>query len=511
MMNTKKYDVDVVVAGGGVAGVSAALTAARSGLRTLLLESQISLGGLATNGYVTGVAGEVEGNCKEWLNRLDEDGSLYRQPHLPAIDPDKGKFVLEQMLLEAGARILYGTYVIDAVVENSNIKEVICHSKSGRMSISARIFIDTTGDADVSAYAGVPYEAGSAEYAGFNMSTTLAFRMANVNMTRYNEANKEWTVKESAKNVIRTKSGLVADLEDQAVQNGDLPYFIFPGALIYLVPGTKEEDADISIMITHSYNARNTDVEDLTRQIIEQHRQIAWMEKFFKKYVPGFEKSRVTGLANLHGVRDSRRIVGEYMLKDEDVFLSKKFEDGICRFPEYTGTHHPTSPRLGFCRHIHLSQPVSPATCRPANCTDDMHPFVKRGGYQAWPNRGGYCDIPYRSLVPLKVDNLLVAGRCCSAEFHATTATRIIAPCMTTGQAAGTAAGLCLKGGVIPRALDGKLVRKAMIEQGVPLDKEFKGFWAGMKKEKTEMKEGEFVVLPGDFAARLTPDGKVVF
>ncbi|MBN1189113.1 MAG: FAD-dependent oxidoreductase [Dehalococcoidales bacterium] len=510
MMNTSKYDVDVLVAGGGVAGVSAALSAARSGMRTLLLESQISLGGLATNGYVTGVAGEVVGNCQEWLGRMDAEGCLINRPHLPAIDPDKGKFILEQMLLEAGARILYGAYVIDAVVENNTITEVICHSKSGRMAVSAGIFIDTTGDADVAAYAGAPYEVGSPQYAGLNMSTTMAFRMANVNMTRYNEASREWTEKESAKSTVRTKSGLVADLQDQAVQNGDLPYFIFPGALIYNVPQTPEEDADISIMITHSYYARNTDAEDLTRQIIEQHQQITWMEKFFRKYIPGFEKSRVTGIANLHGVRDSRRIVGEYILKDEDVFCSHKFEDGICRFPEYTGVHHPTSPRLGFCRHIHLNEPKAPAVCRPAGCTDDMHPFVKLGGYEAWPNRGGYCDIPYRSLVPLKIDNLLVAGRCCSAEFHATTAVRIIAPCMTTGQAAGLAASMCVKDGLIPRTLDGKLVRKAMIDQGVPLDKEFTGFWADMKKEVRDLKGGDFVVLPGDFAAMLSPDGKVM-
>jgi ribulose 1,5-bisphosphate synthetase/thiazole synthase len=166
MINTKKFDVDVLVAGGGVAGVSAAVTAARSGLRTLLLESQISLGGLATNGYVTGVAGMIEGNCKEWLDKLDAEGNLYNTPHSPAIDPEKGKFMLESMLLEAGSRLLYGTYVIDAAVENNNIKEIICHSKSGRMSISARLFIDATGDADVAAYAGVPYEVGSPEFAG---------------------------------------------------------------------------------------------------------------------------------------------------------------------------------------------------------------------------------------------------------------------------------------------------------------------------------------------------------
>jgi hypothetical protein len=508
MLNTLKFDVDVLVAGGGVAGVSAALTAARAGLRTLVLESQISLGGLATNGYVTGVAGEIEGNCKEWLDRMEAEGALVRRPHLPSIDPEKGKIILESMLLEAGARILYGTYVIDAVVDNNNIKEVICHSKSGRMAVSARLFIDATGDADIAAYAGVPCEVGSPQYAGLNMSTTLAFRMANVNLVRYNKANQEWTAKESAAHAVRTKSGLVADLQEQAVQNGDLPYFVFPGALIYQVPQTPEEDADITMMITHSYYTHNTDVEDLTRQVIEQHQQMVWFEKFFRKYVAGFEKSRITGIGSLHGVRDSRRALGEYMLSDEDVFCARKFEDGICRFPEYTGVHHPTSPRLGFCRHIHLNEPKAPALCRPAQCTADMHPFGKLGGYEVWPNRSDYCEIPYRSLVPLKIDNLLLAGKCVSTEFHATTAIRIIAPSMTTGQAAGAAAALCLKNGLIPRTLDGKLVRQTLIQQGLPFDRAFSGFWANMKKE-VKGPAGDFVVLPGDFAAVLTPNGKV--
>jgi ribulose 1,5-bisphosphate synthetase/thiazole synthase len=207
MMNIKKFDADVLVAGGGVAGVSAAVSAARSGLKTLLLESQISLGGLATNGMVTGVAGMIEGNCKEWLDRLDAGGYLFKRPHLPTIDPDKGKFALESMLLEAGAKLLYGTYVIDAAVKNNNIKEVICHTKSGRMAVSARIFIDTTGDADVAAYAGVPYDIGSAEFKGLNMSTTMSFRLANVNLTKYGEAIKAWMVKQGTdKNVANCRA-----------------------------------------------------------------------------------------------------------------------------------------------------------------------------------------------------------------------------------------------------------------------------------------------------------------
>ena len=199
MDNVKKFDADVLVAGGGVAGVSSALTAARSGLKTLLVESQISLGGLATNGYVNGIAGLIDGNCEEWLNLMEAEGALIRRPHQSAIDPEKGKLVLEKMLLGAGAKILYGTYAIDTLVKNNKIKELICHSKSGRMEMSAKLFIDATGDADVATYAGVPYEVGGAEFNGLNMSTTLAFRLAEVNLVKYGEANREWMVKNQDK------------------------------------------------------------------------------------------------------------------------------------------------------------------------------------------------------------------------------------------------------------------------------------------------------------------------
>lgn len=492
MMNTKTFDMDVVVAGGGVAGVSAALTAARSGLRTLLLEAGISLGGLATNDYVSGIAGVVDGNCKEWMDRMAKEGYTGSRN---TFDPERAKLVMESMLLEAGARILYGVYVTDAVTDNGNIKEIVCHTKSGRMAVSAKVYIDATGDADVAAYAGVPYEVGCPEFAGLNMSTTMGFRMANVNMKRYLETRAAYQKKHP------DTISIIADLEEKAVKNGDLPYFIFPTALIYQIPGTPANDADISVMTTHSFHTRNTDVEDLTRQIIEQHQQIQCMEKFFKKYVPGFAKARITGIANLHGIRDSRRIIGEYVLKDEDVVCGKKFEDGIARFNEFLDTHHPTSPRIGFMRHIHMNEPKESAVCRPAQCSGDMHPFVRPGGYEARINPLDYSEIPFRTVVPLKIDNLMVVGRCVSAEFNAIAAVRVIAPSMSTGQAAAIAAGLCIKDNVGPRQIDGKLVRKMMIAQGIPLDKAVVGKMAEGKGK------GEFYVTAGDFIAIKTPKG----
>ena len=502
-MSNKRFDVDVLVAGGGVAGFSAALTAARGGLRALILESQSSLGGLATNGYVNGIAGMVEGNCREWLDRMAAKGALIERPHLPSIDPEKGKLVLEEMLLEAGVKILYGVYVTDTVVENSTLKSVICHSKSGRMQVTARIIIDATGDADVAASAGVPYQVGGDQFAGFNMSTTMAFRMANVNMPVYRKASADWMQEQVSKNKIWQKMGLLADLEEKAVANGDLPFFIFPTALIYQVPGTSPDDADICVMTTHSFHTRNDDVEDLSRQIIEQHQQIQWMEKFFKKYLPGFEKSRVSGIANMHGIRDSRRIIGEYVLKDEDVACAVKFKDGIAKFPEFFDTHHPTDARLGFMRHVHLDKPRNPAVCRPAQCSHDMHPYGVPGGYEARVNPLEYCEIPYRSLVPLKIDGLFVVGRCVSAEFNAIAAVRVIATSMSTGQAAAAAAVLCCKEGINPRALDGARVRQALIDQGVPLNEPPGGHWADIKKSL----KGEFVVVPGDFVAVKGEDG----
>ena len=484
MMNFKTFDVDVVVAGGGMAGVSAALTAARGGLRTLLLESGTSLGGLATNDYVCGVAGVSDGNCKELIDRMAKEGYAGGRN---VFDPERAKFFMESMLLEAGARILYGVYVIDAVTNEKNIKEIVCHAKGGRMSVSAKIYIDATGDADVAAYAGAPYEVGCPEFAGLNMSTTLAFRMANVNMKRYGEAKATWA---------KTHPGsisIVGDLEDKALKNGDLPNYIFPTALIYHVPGTPVNDADICVMTTHSFHTRNTDVEDLTRQIIEQHQQMQYMEKFLKKYVAGFAKARITGIASVPGVRDSRRIVGEYILKDEDIVCGRKFDDGIARFNEFLDTHHPTSPRIGFMRHIHMSEPKESAVCRPAQCSGDVHPFVRPGGYEARINPLNYSEIPFRVVLPLKIDNLMVVGRCVSAEFNAIAAVRVIAPAMSTGQAAGLAAGMCVKENELPRHIDGKVIRKTMIAEGVPLDKPVIGKMAEGKGK------GEFYITSGDF------------
>lgn len=500
-MENRQFYTDLLIVGGGVGGCAAAVTAARLGVRTMIIENTNDMGGLATAGYVNGVAGMNEGFVKEWLGRLSAIGAVIDRPHLPTFDPEKGKLMLERMLIESRVRILYGLNCYGVTMDGSRIKSVLCHSKSGTIEIFCKMAIDGTGDADLSYYAGVPYEIGDPQFCGLNMSTTLAFRMANVNMDKYLAASREWSASHP-----RGTPSLLISMQEKAVAEGHLASVRVPTALIYQIPGTRSDDADISIMATHSFYTRNLDAEDLTRQIIEQHRDIEIMEVFFREYLPGFERARLTHIANLHGVRDSRRIIGKYILKDSDIAAGSKFDDGVAKFPEFFDTHHPTSRKYGFIRHIHIPEPQGSAICRDPQCDTDMHPFGRPAGIEARVNPREYCEIPYRSLVPEGVDNLLVVGRCVSAEFNAVAAIRIIAPSMSTGQAAGIAAKMCLSECITPAELDGRRVRAAIIASGVPLDEAPSGHWSKMRNTA-----GTPIVMPsGDFIGLEQPDGTII-
>jgi hypothetical protein len=505
-----QYDVDVLVIGGGPAGCAAGIICGRKGLRTLLIENQNSLGGLATNGYINGVAGIIEGLCEEWLNRLKAKGALCDTPHSPGTDPEKAKIELENMMLQSGTRILYGVLAVDVNMNGSDIESVVCYSKSGRMEIKAKIFIDGTGDADIAAAAGVPCEVGDAEYMGLNMAHTMGCRMSHVNLVKYRQAFSEWVADNKG---YPTNFTLAGECMDKAVKNGDLPYPIFPGSLINQIPGAPDDDADITFICGHSYYCHNLDVEDLSRQIVEQHQQNLWLEDAFRKYVPGFESCKVTGIGSLPGIRDSRRIVGEYVLKNEDVAAGVKFEDSITRFPEHYDTHHPTSRYDGFRHHIHSSEPIKGAINLKEDVWDKaMHPFCppEDDVYSVWTHPANFCGIPYRTLVPLKVDNLFVVGRSVSAEFHAMAAVRVIAVCFDTGEAAGIAAEMCIRENARPRDLDGKRVRQAMIDSGVPLDKIPDGYWAFLAEAASEDDaQNEYIRLRGDMIGVRLPNGKI--
>ncbi len=501
MYAAKKFSVDVLVCGGGVAGAAAGIAAARMGARTLLVESRESLGGMCTNGYITGIAGLVEGLCEEWIERLAARGAAQKRPHLPLVEPEAGKMELEHMLLQAGCRVLYGVQVTDCVVEEGEIRSVLAHSKGGYLEISAKVYIDCTGDADLAFAAGVPCEVGNAEYFGLNQSVTMGFRLSYVNLNRYLAAEAEFQKTQT----LAGRKQLVVAREHEAIANGDLPFLIVPGLLVYPVPGSDPQCGDVTLDATQTTHCRNDDPEDRTRQIVDQRRQVQWFAAFLRKYVPGFEKAVVTSVASMNGVRDSRRIVGEYIFTDADMGGGSKFPDAIARNPEFFDAHHPTCGDYVAIRHIHLREPPGSAICRPSrddgNCK--MHPFFPPGGYEVRTHPRDWAEIPYRSLVATGVRNLLAAGRNVSAEFHALGSIRVIACSMVMGQAAGTAAAMCAKEGVRPGALDGQRVRQELIRQGVPLDQPPGGFW-----EQLRNMQGRIEVASADFAVIVNETGQ---
>ncbi len=507
-MNTlNNYNVDVLICGGGVAGTAAGIAAARNGLRVLLLEKRESLGGLCTNGYITGIAGHVDGICREWIERLAAQGNAIVRPHLPAVEPEHAKVMLEQMLLQAGCRILYGVHVADCEVRDGHIESVIAYSTAGKMVIRAGIVIDTTGDAIVACAAGVPCEVGNAEFMGLSESTSMGFRLSYVNYKKYKEEEAKYSEFLKSRPPETRRSFLVYK-QQEALANGDLPCILAPGSLVYPVVGSSDQTCmDVSLDATHTHYCRNDSAEDLSRQIVDQHRKVLLFVDFLKKYMPGFENCALAHFADMNGTRETRRMVGRYVYTARDLCAAAKFDDGIAIFPEPLDAHHPTSDQGTAKRHIHLPEPVENAVCRPSEDDDDynMHPYAPMGGYEVRPDPRCFSEIPYRSLVAAGVDNLLAAGRCISADWDAIGAIRVIATSMTTGQAAGNAAALCIRRGISPAALDGREVREMQKVQGVPLDQPLEGYFGNVRDMQGEP------VISKDMVMIMSPDGRTHF
>lgn len=435
--------VDVLVVGGGAAGVGAAVCAARNGMDTLLVEQQWALGGLVTLGLVDYVAGYPDGIGQELFDRLEAEQAVANR----RCDPEKCKRVMEEMVREAGAEILYGTGAVDAIVQDGALRGVLVHNKAGVQAILAGSVVDCSGDADVAAYAGAPFEVGWDQMDGYNQAVSLDFRMGNVNLPRFQEA-------------VRSTHAFMQTVALRAVEEGVLSRLVETG-YIGALPGREPEHGEVYVCTAHRRHCRTTDPDDLTATAFEQRQQIKEMVEFYRRYVPGFEDSWLIDSAPILGVRDSRRIVGEYVLTGADVACARKFPDAIARDTHGFDIHNPTD--LPHIKHVHLDEPCERAFCVPNEET---------GGYDAYARPGEYYEIPYRCLLPLEVENLLVAGRCLSATFEAQSGARLILTCMTMGQAAGTAAALSVQSGITPRELDPQRLRARLVEQGISITEE---------------------------------------
>ena len=457
---------DVLVAGGGTAGCVAAIAAARNGADVLLVERQGFLGGMMTAGnagltkYIVHEKSQTE--YREVLAQLAEDpasvqviGGLPMEITQRLMDTGAGigtdgtagsyvftaqddfKFLLLTMMEEAGVRVLLYSLIVDVVKEGDSLAGVVVENKSGRQVILGKMVIDASGDGDVSARAGAPFVVGVAEGdaaaetgtpLGSMQAMGVMFRMGNIDMERcfqYLLAHREQ---------FMPQSFALLGLEEayEAFKKGDMATFNITGighrSQIYNTP-----IPGVFTFCCPLFYGNGLDVQDLTRGEIAMMKEIRKRVAEIKSSLPGFEDAYLIDCPEIC-VRETRHFRGEYLLDIEDILSQRAFEDTIGR-----GCH--------------------PIDIQPIPDSLKKYPLPHR-----W-----YFNIPYRSLLPKGVDNLLLAGRCISNTHEASGCTRVTMSCMVTGEAAGTAAAMCVAGELEPRDLEPARLRRRLADQGVIL------------------------------------------
>ena len=443
-------EYDVLVVGGGNAGCAAAIAAARTGARTLLVERYGFLGGTATASMVgpwmTFHSGEdriVGGIAQEIVERLVarggspghiRDASDY-VPTITPFDPEIHKALLFDMMRENNVALLLHAWFLDALSEDGRVIGARFATVAGIREVRARRTIDATADAYVAASAGVATQQGDAR--GRVQPASLMFRLSHVdrNALAAYVRQKPDQMRTSLKAHERTADQLSAvaglyELWEAARERGDVTV---PRELVSFF--ASPYDDEVTVNMTRVVDVDPLDPDDLTRAEVEARAQVMQLVAFFRRDVPGFANARLAATGTQIGVRESRRIVGAYTLTADDVLQARAFDDAVARSAYPIDIHNP----------------------RGSGTTTHRLPA------------GASYEIPYRCLVPQAVDDLLVAGRCISTTHEALASTRLTPTVMTLGQAAGTAAALSLREHVAPRALDPALLRARLVHDGVDL------------------------------------------
>src|ERR1700675_2120915 len=424
-------EYEVAVLGGGPAGIAAAVAAARAGRRTLMIERYGFLGGMGTAAGVTNFCGLhanvygkmhrlVQGIASDLLARIDRLGGL-NAPHLilgkilaQAYDTAAYKIAADDLLLGHKVDILFHALGAGVVMhDESRINALLVETKAGRQAVRADIFIDCSGDGDLSAWAGARYEVG--DNAGSMLYPSMMFRLNGIDPEKAGEA---W----------RT---IPARME--AAEAAGTHHFPRKAAIVRPQRSAIEWRVNFTQLAREDGTAINgLEPDDLTRGEIEGGRQAVNAFNFLRT-VPGFEKSYIVDLPPQLGIRETRRVVGGYMLSGEDVLGCAGFEDSI-------GVN-------GWPMESHVAGDV----------------IFK---FPPIPEARGFNELPYRMLVPEGIENLLVAGRCASMTHDGQSAARVSGGCFVMGEAAGMAAALALGGNIIPRDIAVEELQQRLKQQG---------------------------------------------
>lgn len=448
-----KYNADVLIIGGGPAGVCAAISAARFGASTVLVEEGGFCGGMATRGLVgpfmtcydaDGSEMIIRGLFEEIVDRMVASGFAIHpaevmggtaftswikvgHDHVTPFEAEGLKLILDEMLMEAGVKVLYHTTFLQPIMDEKKITGAVVASKSGIQGISAKVVVDATGDGDVAYRCGAEYEMGNEEL-GLMQPATMFFRISNVDTDRV-----EADIQANLHNFYRKNGVNYRSFHwrvTEARENGD---WSLDRVSIGLFRMPKKDEWCVNT--SRIMNVDSTDSESLTKAEILGRKQVDEILNFLRKYVPGCEDARLKSTASYIGIRESRHIKGEYRLTAEDLLSAKVPEDSILIAANSVDVHGRFGPKSN----------------------------------EYTPINGSYYGVPYRSLIPLGIDGLLLAGRCISADSTAAGAIRVMPPCMAMGQAAGTAAAMAAKQNIPVRDVEISLLQEQLKNNGVCL------------------------------------------
>jgi hypothetical protein len=437
---------DIVVVGGGTTGPIAAIAAARQGKKVVLIERFGSLGGNMTLGLNTKPSGALVGGLPLEIWNLARSLGGAGDDYMAVVknggvkiaspcDPETMKMLITRLCAESGVQILFETVVSTPVMDGSQVTGVIVESKSGRQYIAAKVVIDCSADADIAARAGAPFLMGNGDENPTMQPVSMYFTMAPVDLL----ALVEWAKKTDdvpARAIPQTQEGLAYGLWLTGFNQSIRQFQSDTGIKLQRENITlKTADGRMYVNATRVLGVNIFSPVEFTNAVLECYRQIEGVARFLKERIPGFEQAKIEQIAPVLGVRETRHILGDYTLTGPDTLIGKRFEDSVAADASAVDIHDPKGADVDF------------------------------------QGRTPY-EIPYRCLLPQKVEQLLVAGRCISADHEAHARSRNMPACMATGQAAGIAASVAIDQGVMVRNASVGEIQRILRTLNMPIHSE---------------------------------------